>query len=362
MGTIPTVGHRANIVFVDQGQVSIRCNKWAGLSMGQIVICGQRELDEHFDLGDERDHLLNDAWSEGSVLVDRDAKLLLFYVEHGPLCDNAGLRRAWLALMQEDWPGWTIRWAYQAMGEIADHLGIDRAELGENDTTKVPPTIKSVIQHLGVAYYVMNTHVTIEEYRLNAIKTPYSDLWDSPSCEGVLTIRFADGRITDFSGCWDVNKLLCLGPDLVGELADRAGHSLPNEFYADSGAFIDITTNRISFWPPPHNLDLGFVRGIWPGFDIQCHDEGLPGQAAQSGRDPDSVRLTPHMLIWLGVSQLNMWDDGDLQKMLETIAVGLESGNPLDRSPLDASESSMGDHYQSILERLAKFGRTQRSK
>jgi hypothetical protein len=328
------MGHRAIFVSVHHGRMSIHFDRWAGLSLSEILLChGPEELGEHFARYQVRETLLDDAWCEGAVLLDRDANLLLFYTDHGPLKHSHGLRRACVALLRQDWPGWTIRWADQDLAEIVDHLGMDRAGLIGDRTTEGPPaTVETVLRHLGVVTRVLGQPVTTEDYRRWAVTTPYDKSFTPPNLETVLTVRFADGRVRDFSVGWDsIGDLLGVGPDLVAALADRAGHSLPNEFHAGAGAFIDMTARRISAWPPPRRPGLDIAPGSWPGFDVRWHDQGLPGQAAQSGRDPDSVRLTPHMLRWQGAQLFN----------------------PHDRPVLDAVGSPPGERHLSVLGRLA---------
>ena len=336
--------------------MSIHFDRWAGLSLGEILLsCGPEDLAERIARAQVRETLLDDAWCEGAVLLDRDARLLLFHTIHGPLLRSHGMRRAFVALLQQDWPGWTIRWAVRDLAEIVDHLGTDPAGLIDDRTIERPATIETVTRQLGVVTAVLGQPVTTAEYRRDAASTPYDKAFTPPNQETVLTVRFDDGRLRDFSIGWDhVGDLLSVGPDLVAALADHPGHSLPNEFYAEAGAFIDLTANRISAWPPPRRPGLDVADGRWPGFDIRWHDEGLPGQAAQSDRDPDAVRLTPHMLIWQGIELLNPWETKDLQEKLEAIAVGLDTDDT--RHQHHGAGSSPGDEYRSTLTRLAAFG------
>lgn len=263
------------------------------------------------------------------------------------------MRRAFVTLLQQDWPGWTIRWAIRDLADIVEHLGTDPAGLVHDRVIERPATIESITRKLGLVTAVLGQPVTTAEYRRDAALTPYDKAFTPPNQETVLTVRFADGRLRDFSIGWDhIGDLLSVGPDLVAALADHPGHSLPNEFYAEAGAFIDLTANRISAWPPPRRPGLDVADGRWPGFDIRWHDDGLPGQAAQSGRDPDAVRLTPHMLIWQGIELLNPWDTKDLQGKLEAIAAALDT----DDKQHHGAGSTSGDEYKSILTQLSAFG------
>jgi hypothetical protein len=336
--------------------VSIHFDRWAGLSVGETLLSrGPEELAERIARAEVRETLLDDAWCEGAVLLDRDARLLLFHTIHGPLQRSHGLRRAFVALLRQDWPGWTIRWAVRDLAEIVEHLGTDPAGLIEDRAIEHPATAERITRQLGIVTSVLGQPVTTAEYRRDAASTPYDKSFTPPNEETVLTVRFADGRLRDFSIGWGpAGDLLSAGPDLVTALADHPGHSLPNEFFAGAGAFIDLPANRVSAWPPPRRPGLDVPDGRWPGFDIRWHDDGLPGQAEQSGRDPGTVRLTPHMLIWQGIELLNPWDTKETQARLEAIAAGLDAGGTDPHGAAGTPE----DEYRSFLTRLAGFGST----
>jgi hypothetical protein len=75
------------------------------------------------------------------------------------------MRRAYVALLQQDWPGWTIRWAVRDLADIVARLGTDPAGLINDRTIERPATIETVTRQLGVV-------TSIRDIRCRTSSTP----------------------------------------------------------------------------------------------------------------------------------------------------------------------------------------------
>ncbi len=67
-----------------------------------------------------------------------------------------------------------------------------------------------------------------------------------------------------------------------------------------NGVYIDCLNHQISMFEGGE-IDLTACRDViqsrWPGWPIEIHHEGLPGQWLRSGRDPASVMLGEDLVL-----------------------------------------------------------------
>lgn len=310
------MGHRANYVIVESGRVSIRHSQFGALSIAVHALLGPQKFAGYAGGLDTRDTLTDDTWCEGAILADYDAGLLLLHTDHGPARESLGFRRAYLAVLRERWPGWQVRWAIRDQADLVDHLGVSPENVvGDRSPHRPALTAADVVAGLGVAYTFFGRPVTTEDYRRSVDLTDSPPDLGGPHAETVLTVRFPDGALRDFSCGRDipVAAALDVGPGLLTALADQAGHPLPYELCAGEGVFVDALTRRIRAWPTPRRESLDHQR--WPGWTVEWHDEGLPEQAAQSGRSPAPYRLTADHLLRLGARLLGDGDEAVLARI-----------------------------------------------
>ncbi len=209
--------------------------------------------------------LLEEVWAEGGALLDLDARRLTFFQRHIPY--HPELRRFLLPLMQTNWPGWELRWANRGVVELAELLGQDvsiQLSATENWWYE-PPKMENPPEFI----------------------------------QTLLTLR-EPGGVRDL-GFWDsLTNLLAMGPCLFDSiedwpLADVTSRESLEETLIDieEGAYLDRVERRMSAWSlcGSHERHQDIFRSRWPGWTIDFHHEGLPGQFARSSRDPAQVSL-----------------------------------------------------------------------
>lgn len=136
------MGHRANFVIVENGDWNLYYSHAGAPAVERHLFWGPAYalawIREHRPL--QKNEWLSPPWDEGGTLVDCDRKVVLFYGGDYVQFDFV-LRRFYLKMMQALWPGWTLRWAYEGLGDFVDHLGLSRTlvqEKGRSDSEKLP--------------------------------------------------------------------------------------------------------------------------------------------------------------------------------------------------------------------------------
>lgn len=225
---------RANYVLAQNGSWRLFYSHWAattveldllgGPNAGTRFVAGQKEQPR------DGSGWLDDVWCEGAALIDHDRKVLLYFTVH---FDHAVQQLAAHSTLRRMWPGWDVRWAYDGLGDIVAHLGLDRAMIRASEP----------------------------EPGLTAAADDYME------CEYVLTVRDAHG-VTGYAldSGEDGTDLLDLGPDAL--------HSLPANARADSvdrlpnsGVHLDLVERTAGFWTF-RTLEGAFerVHDRWPGW------------------------------------------------------------------------------------------------
>lgn len=125
------MGHRANLVVITEAGTEIYYSHWAGLYLDVDLFWGP-QIATAFARSQRSERegaqLLNDVWCEGGAVIDHTRHTLLWFGGEGARYDIPR-RRLHLRLMSRLWPGWTIRWAFEGVADIADYLGIPRERL-----------------------------------------------------------------------------------------------------------------------------------------------------------------------------------------------------------------------------------------
>jgi hypothetical protein len=265
---------RANYVLAENGSWRLFYSHWAATTIHLDVIGGP-EAATRFVAGQSeqpRDETgwLDDVWCEGAALIDHDRKQLLYFTIHR---DYAVEQRAAHLALQRMWPGWQVRWAYDGLGDIVAHLGLDRAMVRAGEP----------------------------EPGLVAAADEYMD------CEYVLTIRDASG-VTGYAldSGEEGTDLLDLGPDALRSLPPAAAavsvDRLPN-----SGVHLDVVEQTAGFWTF-RTLDGAFerARDRWPGWTWEFWES----------RYDEQLRRSDNAITW---------PDPDVKAALESLARQVES-------------------------------------
>ena len=241
------MGQRANLILVERRKYQLFYSHWCANTLPRDLFWGpehsvafirvQRAVD---DSG-----WLDDVWAEGGALLDLDRKHFLLYGGEDLLYD-VPLRRIYLGLLAQVWKGWTVRWAYEGIADLADGVGyprdrvLSKGDQDSTDNTLMPPAQKD-----------------------------WTDL--------VASARFDDGTIRLYPLAGDVASYLSGGPKLAANLrvADGLPRLLLDEWttgFPSGGFHIDLSAQRIEFWVARDAPDIGNrVARAWPGWETQWH-------------------------------------------------------------------------------------------
>jgi hypothetical protein len=199
---------------------------------------------------DPQDGWLDDRWAEGAALLDFGRRELLFFGASEYMCTLA-YRRAHAALLAETWPGWTVRWAYDELGDLVAHVGVD---LG---VVRVPELVPDADAFTGASL----APATDEDLR--------GGYWV------LVTVRTADGVVTGYALdthylehlVWAGERLLDLLPDAT--VREVAG--LP----PGRGLHVDVPARAAGWWTAETApAAAAEAPARWPGWRLTHWDEG----------------------------------------------------------------------------------------
>jgi hypothetical protein len=122
------MGHRANLVVVDDDGWRLYYSHWVANGIYRRLAAGPDAALAFVRAqspADPRDGWLDDVWSEGGALIDVPARRLLWYGNDWMI--ELPAWRVFRRVLAETWPGWRVDWAYDGIGDLAAHVGVDRA-------------------------------------------------------------------------------------------------------------------------------------------------------------------------------------------------------------------------------------------
>ena len=237
------MGSRANFVIADWDGWRLRYSHWAASGIASIVAPGPSAALRFIDAQADGEWL-DDVWAEGGALVDVTRRVLLFW--GGDLTDELPVRRAFMRVLALTWPGWTVRWATDGIGDLAAHVGLDRAAVRNLD----PPE-------------------------------PVEPPADGDSFE-LLTVRRPGGRLDAYRfGIRFSDHLARFGPAVLGLTgsAERLPLALPEVPYA--GLHLDLGTRRAGWWTG--GIAPGLAEdpaGRWLGWTLEPWGDRYEAQLA----------------------------------------------------------------------------------
>jgi hypothetical protein len=172
----------------------------------------------------EIDEWLDEVWCEGGALVDHDRRIQLWFAFAETWADHAAAR----AVLARTWPGWDVRFAHDAVGDLTHHLGLGR------DLTR-PPGWFETFEPSGFA---------------GAERT---EPWSA------VSLRLPDGSVRAWGSDWEPVEHLAAGPGLIDLVnASPATPRLTDMPYG--GVHFDPQARTVSLWA------VQTVTGIqdWP--------------------------------------------------------------------------------------------------
>jgi hypothetical protein len=262
------VGHRANLVIVDENGWRLYYSHWAANEIYRWLAAGP-DAAVAFVVAQQQVESgggwLDDVWGEGGLVVDTVARRLLWY-GNDMICDLPE-RRAYFRLLAATWTGWRVDWAYDGIGDLAAYVGVDRTVVRALDMTRLTAAPQ-------VPY-------ELDELVLSAGAEP--DPHRAPSYE-LVTISTAEGH-----RAWVLDHelgrhLAWLGPTLIDQVPGPGFDRARLSGFPSAGLHIDLRGREVGFWTAETCPGLLLaVDARWPEWTVTFWGDGYELQLAAAG-------------------------------------------------------------------------------
>ncbi len=246
------MGHRANLIIVEESGYSLYYCHWCSLTIPSNMFWGPahaRAFIQNQEL-ETKGYWLDTVFSEGGVIFDPIQKVLLLW--GGEFLRYFVLkRRLYFSLMQYQWQGWELRWAFNEQIDLAKYVGKDPQDvILDHD---FPKQDSDMLPELATDLANTDLIISIDS-----------------SDEGLSVYPFSSGS--------HIKELLVRGPAILDEIKRSEGFQ---KFDFDAlgldmpfvGVHIDEMKREIKFWsavrvPLPSSLGL-----FWPGWRIKIMND-----------------------------------------------------------------------------------------
>ena len=149
------MGHRANLILVDESDFSLYFCHWCALNIPGNLFWGPTHAQAFIQNQElEQWGWLDTNWAEGGVVFDPFQKVLLFWGGEDLRFDSS-LRRTYFELMQYQWPDWELRWAHQGQLDLADYLNIESSVLITPDVASTEMSVPTRPSDLALVDFVI---------------------------------------------------------------------------------------------------------------------------------------------------------------------------------------------------------------
>jgi hypothetical protein len=256
------MGHRANLILIDQGRYDLFYTHWGALTLPQDLFWGPEHAEQHIRLQEvvEEEQWLDNIWAEGGCVMDLDRRVLLLFGGEDVYYE-VPLRRVWLDLSRRLWEGWDVRWAHRGVVDMAAHVDypIDRviADPIASDEQSHPPL------------------------------RPLRD----GECTCVASIRRPNGRLHLYPLSKGARGYLAVGPDLLAARDAAAGMDRLDlgewtTSFPSNGFHIDVPRKQVRFWRNTAVADSGrSIQERWTEWDVQWDQDAFEVQMELAGPD-----------------------------------------------------------------------------
>jgi hypothetical protein len=272
------MGHRANFVVVDGDGWRLHYSHWAANGIYRRLAAGPDAALAFIRAQaacDPADGWLDDVWSEGGAVIDTVDRRLVWY--GNDLMSELPSRRAYERVLAETWPGWRVEWAYDGIGDLAAHVGVD----------------VRVVRNLGADRQNEPVRVAYELDELVVRDADPSDGSDDAAAElpanqqgtyQLVTVRTA-GTVTAWALDSDrEDHAAWLGPVLLDQLPGPGFDRLRLNAIPDSGLHVDVPARELGIWTgwicPGLLAEVG---ARWPDWTVTFWADRFERQLAAAG-------------------------------------------------------------------------------
>ena len=262
------MGHRANLVTVENNEPRIYYSHWRAQDTPNILAQGLEFCEKYFKEFNEDGWLMDNAWAEGGILINKDQKKVLIF--GGSETDyTPALQRLYCKHITRIWKNWTVHWCSKGNVDIAEHLGLMEERI-------LAEGCKPDFFESDEWSYTVNPDRTQDE---------------------VITI-IKNGIVKDFKQDWGLNGInICIakGENLINLIPDELKiQKWHNEIETTNCLLVDYDTNKIFVcWggTTDNRYDDG-IRKIWQGWEVYRQTEGLPFHFSYTNRDESIIAMT----------------------------------------------------------------------
>lgn len=244
------MGQRANLIVVENGEYELYYDHWCANSLDSLLFWGPESALRFFRAHDslDEDGWLDTKWCEGGAVIDVDKSTLVFFGGEDILYD-VFLRRTFLDMLLETWPGYSVSWAYDGIVDLAEYVGHEPQSV-----------IVARDRSIDSAREYLNLHIRDgKDYTPGVLLSVRH-----PSVGGVYPVGFLANRLV-----WCGERML-----------DALSAHTPIERYDFSptlsgevpcgGVHVDALERHVYFWQANlSHFDLAHLRMAWPGWKVE---------------------------------------------------------------------------------------------
>lgn len=252
------MGCRGSFVIRENGINTYLYDRYFAAGILPDLLYGLNSTLDMFSRAREDETILDEVWGEGGVIVDLDAKVMMFWGSD-ILLDNVPLIPYMIDFMETvTWQGWNVCHGKWGMLSMAKYLGI----------AKYPATIQKPSKKSRESHF---------NWWLDADKN--STKYDEEE-ETVISYKKSDGSLLHYTVAEELDTTLRLGEDIFKILKDRKTVFLPHQRDVYDCLYIDKKNKTIHiFWGYPLN-DNSLIDRLdiyWSGWEIKWIDDGYLG-------------------------------------------------------------------------------------
>lgn len=238
------MGQRANLIIIEGGRTEVFYTHWRANTLPRDLFWGP-SYGTAFARSQQKvgaSELLDEVWGEGGAVINSDKQLLLLFGGED-IAYDVPLRRLYLRLLANTWPGWQVQWAYEGVCDLADSIGVPRQQ-------------------------VLTKRESVASSRF-IIAEPLE--W----AESIASLKLLRGRLLLFPIQASPREWLCAGPDILE--SNRMGGVSEYQmkgFMTGGGFHIDEVRQSIELWTTSDAANIvQRVSDAWSGWKTTWYQD-----------------------------------------------------------------------------------------